>query len=94
MQRYVALKQELVAEGVWCGGQALQPASMATGLRVRDQQVVLHHGPFVESADHLIGYYLVDCADLDHAVEVASRVPAASVGTIEVRPVWDYEALV
>ena len=92
MSAYAALKQQLVDEGVWCGGQALQPPPMTSGVRVRDGDVVLHDGPFVETSDHLIGYYLVDCDDLDHAVTVAARIPAARYGSIEIRPVWDYEA--
>lgn len=92
--RDAALKQELIDEGVWCGGQALHPSSMGTGVQIRGERVVLHDGPFVETSNHLIGYYLVDCHDLDHAVEIAARIPAAAYGSIDVRPVWDFEALV
>ncbi len=93
MERYAELRRELEDEGVWCGGQALQPTTMATAVQRRDGEVVLHDGPFVETSDQLIGYYLVDCDDLDHAVSVAARIPAVDFGTVEVRPVWDYEAL-
>lgn len=92
MERYAALRRELEDEGVWCGGEALQPAAMGTGVRRRDGHTVLQDGPFVETSDQLIGYYLVDCDDLDHAVEIAGRIPAVDHGTVEVRPVWDYEA--
>lgn len=92
MERYAELRRELETEGVWCGGQALQPGTMTTAVRRRDGEVVLHDGPFVETSDQLIGYYLVDCDDLDHAVSIATRIPAVDVGTVEVRPVWDYEA--
>lgn len=94
MRRYAALKRQLVDEGIWCGGEALQPPSASTAVQVRDEQVVLFNGAPVGSPDHLIGYYLVDCTDLDHAVDVATRVPAAGCGTVEVRPVWDFEAIV
>lgn len=94
MEHDAALKQELIDEGVWCGGQSLQPTSMATGVRVRAGQTMICDGSFVKTSDQLIGYYLVDCDDLDHAVEVAVRVPAAAYGAIEIRPIWDYEALV
>lgn len=93
MERDRDLRAELEAEGVWCGGQALEPTVVATGVRVRDGEVLLHDGPFAETHDHLTGYYLIDCDDLDHAVSVAVRVPAAEYGTIEIRPVWDYEAV-
>lgn len=93
MQRYADLRSELEAEGVWCGGEALQPSTMGTGVRRRGGETVLDDGPFVETSDQIIGYYLVDCDDLDHAVEIAERIPAAEIGTIEVRPVWEYEAL-
>lgn len=93
MERYAALRHELEGEGVWCGGQALQPASMATGLRRVEGEIVLSDGPFVETSDHLIGYYLVDCDDLGHAISIAGRIPALDHGTIEIRPVWDYEAM-
>ncbi|MFW2334046.1 YciI family protein [Ilumatobacter sp.] len=92
MARYAALRGDLEVEGVWCGGEALQPAAMATGVRRRDGRIVLSEGPFVETSDQLIGYFLVDCDDLDHAVEVAARIPAVDDGAIEVRPIWDYEA--
>ena len=93
MERYAALRRDLQHEGVWCGGEALQPASMATGVRRRNGELVLNDGPFVETSDQLIGYYLVDCDDLDHAIRIAARIPAVDDGSIEVRPVWDYEAL-
>lgn len=94
MQAYARLKAELIEEGVWCGGQALQPAAMTTGLRVRDDHLVLHEGPFVETSDQIIGYFLVDCDDLEEAIGVAARIPAARSASIEIRPIWDYEALV
>ena len=85
--RYQTVRHDLEDEGVWCGGEALQPSTSATGLRVRDGRVVLHDGPTVGSTDRLVGYYLVDCDDLDHAIEVSARIPIAEHGTVEIRPV-------
>lgn len=87
--RYQTVRHDLVDEGVWCGGEVLQPSVSATGLRVRDGRTVLHDGPTVGSTDRLVGYYLVDCDDLDHAVQVSARIPIAEHGTIEIRPVHE-----
>jgi hypothetical protein len=88
--RYQTVRQALEDEGVWCGGEALQPSASATGLRVRDGRVVLHDGPTVATSDRLVGYYLVDCDDLDHAIEVSARLPIAEHGTVEIRPVHEH----
>ncbi len=93
MQAYAALKQELQAEGVWLGGQALQPAAITTQVRVRDREVLVVDGPLVETAEQVAGYYLVDCRDLEEAVAIAARIPGAVEGTVEVRPVFEYEQL-
>lgn len=87
--RYQTVRHDLVDEGVWCGGEVLQPSVSATGLRVRDGRTVLHDGPTVGSTDRLVGYYLVDCDDLDHAIEVSARIPIAEHGIVEIRPVCE-----
>jgi len=87
MAQHQTVRLGLEEAGVWCGGEALQPATSATGLRIRDGRVVLHDGPTVGSTDLLVGYYLVDCDDLDHAIEVSARIPVAEHGTVEIRPV-------
>ena len=91
--RYQALRRDLENEGVWCGGEVLQPAISATGLRIRDGRVVLHDGPTVTTTHQLVGYYLVDCDDLDHAISLSARIPVAEHGTIEIRPVREHEAV-
>jgi len=88
--RYQTVRRDLEDRGVWCGGEALQPPTSATGLRVRGGQAVLHDGPAVASTDRLVGYYLVDCDDLDHAIEVSARLPIAEHGTVEIRPVHEH----
>jgi hypothetical protein len=89
--QYQALRQDLEHSGVWCGGEVLHPSMSATGLRVRDGRVVLHEGPTVAS-DRLVGYYLVECDDLDHAIEVSARIPIAGHGMVEIRPVREQHA--
>ena len=58
-------------------------------MRVRNGEVLTTDGPFAETKEQLAGYYVVDCKDLDEAIEVASRIPGAQDGCIEVRPIWE-----
>jgi hypothetical protein len=70
------------------GGQQLQPVETATTVRVEGGQVLLSDGPFVEAKEHLGGFYLVEADELDAALEIAARIPAARMGgAVEVRPV-------
>jgi hypothetical protein len=73
------------------GGEALQPTSTATSVRVRNGDTLTTDGPFAETKDQLGGFYLVDCKDLDEAVEVAAGIPDARRGTIEVRPIMEVD---
>jgi hypothetical protein len=73
--------------GRWIGGEALQPVHTATTVRVRNGKVTMTDGPFAETKEQLAGFYMVDAKDLDEAIEIASRIPPARVGSIEVRPV-------
>jgi len=77
------------AAGVLLGGNALQPTSTATTVRIRDRQRITTDGPFAETREALGGYYLLDCKDLDEAIEWASQIPGALTGTIEVRPILE-----
>ena len=74
------------------GGDALQPIETATSVRVRDGKSVASDGPFAETKEQLGGFYLVNAENLDEAVEIASRIPDAVRGTIEVRPVMEFDA--
>ena len=94
MRAYAELKSDLQTEGIWLGGQALQPASLTTQVRVRERETLVVDGPLAETAEQVAGYYLVDCRDLDEAIDVAARIPGAAHGTVEVRPVFEYETLV
>jgi hypothetical protein len=75
--------------GVQRGGARLRPSSDATTVRVRDDEVLLSDGPFAESKEQMGGYDLIECADLDEAIEVASKHPVAKFGVIELRPIWE-----
>ncbi|MFI0450057.1 YciI family protein [Actinomadura sp. 6N118] len=80
--------EEMTARGVIRGGGGLRPPAEATTVRVRDDQVLLTDGPFAESKEQIGGFCLIECADLDEAIEIAARHPAAGYGTIEIRPLW------
>jgi hypothetical protein len=78
--------------GVHLGGEGLQPSATATTLRIQaDGEPIVSDGPFAETKEQLGGYYLLDCKDLDEALVWAKRVPMPG-GSVEVRPVMDYEA--
>jgi hypothetical protein len=76
-------------KGYLKGGEALQPTSTATTVRVRGGRTITTDGPFAETKEALGGYYLLDCANLDEAIEAAARIPGALHGSIEVRPIWE-----
>ena len=86
---YVAFQEEMTARGVLVGRERLRPTSGATTVRVRSAGLVVADGPFAETKEQIAGFYVIECADLDEAVEVAAGVPAALTGTVEVRPVWE-----
>jgi hypothetical protein len=79
--------------GVYAGGEGLQPTATATTIRVRDGERMLTDGPYAETKEQLGGYYLLECKDLDEALNWAAQIPEAANGAIEVRPVMDYEAM-
>ena len=79
----------MAERGVLQGGERLRFTTDATTVRVRDGEVLTTDGPFAETKEQLGGYYVVDCKDLDEAIEVAARIPGARVGSIEVRPIWE-----
>jgi hypothetical protein len=79
------LRQQLSSSGQYLDGAPLHPTSSATSVRIRSGKRLLTDGPFAETREQLGGYFLVDARDLDEAVDIASRIPAARWGTIEVR---------
>jgi hypothetical protein len=91
---YFAFTEELQAAGKMVAGDALQPTSTATSVRVRDGETLTTDGPFAETKEVLGGYYLIDVESLDEALAWAAKIPGAAHGTIEVRPVvTDYETV-
>ncbi|HKQ98243.1 MAG TPA: YciI family protein [Candidatus Polarisedimenticolia bacterium] len=77
----------LRASGRCVASEALQPIEMATTVRVRNGRVAVTDGPFAETKEQLAGFYLIEARDLNEAIQVASKIPPARVGSIEVRPV-------
>jgi hypothetical protein len=90
MEEYGKFTKSIIASGNFKAGDALQPTSTATTVRLKDGKPVVTHGPFAETREALLGYYLVEAKDLDQALEIAGRVPSAKIGAIEVRPVMVY----
>jgi hypothetical protein len=86
---HVALDEELKKSGHSIAAEALQPVHTAATVRVRDGKPFVTDGPFAETKEQLLGIYLINAGDLNDAIQVASRIPAARIGSIEVRPVWD-----
>jgi hypothetical protein len=80
--------EEVSGRGLIKSGDPVQPSSTATTVRVRDGTTQSSSGPFSTGAEQLIGFYVMDCKDADEAVAYAARVPAASVGAVEVRPIF------
>jgi hypothetical protein len=84
----IAWATEMDSRGIRLEGNALQATSDATTVRVRSGEVLLADGPFAETKEHVAGFDLMDCADLDEAIEAASKHPCAAFGAIEIRPLW------
>jgi hypothetical protein len=84
--------EEITKAGKNRGGNRLAPITSATTVRVRDGKRVTTDGPFAETKEQLGGYYLIDANDLDEAIALAARIPAARVGSIEVRPIVEMGA--
>jgi hypothetical protein len=91
-EAYNQFTKDIVDRGLMQSGEALQPTSTATTVQVRGGETLTTDGPFAETKEQLGGYYLVDCKDLDEAIEVAARIPGARNGSIEVRPVMEFPA--
>jgi hypothetical protein len=87
------LAQELNASGHYRAAGPLQPSSTATSVRVRGGKRLVTDGPFAETREQLGGYFLIDAKDLDEAIVIASRIPVARLGTVEVRPVLEIPGL-
>ncbi len=89
MEKSTAICHELNAQGKFLGASPLHPVATATSIRVRDGKRLITDGPFAETTEQLGGYYLVDVQDLDEAIAIASRLPPATRGTVEIRPIFE-----
>ena len=92
MEEYNAYSQMLRDRGAFVAGEALQPTQTATTVRVRDGQTMTTDGPFAETKEALGGFYQVEAKDLDEALQLGAACPGARYGSIEVRPIVDFEA--
>ena len=93
LEEYGAFTQSIIQSGNFKAGDRLQPATTATTVRVRDGKTLTTDGPFAETREQLGGFYIVDAKDLDDAVGLAARIPAAKTGSIEVRPIMMMNAM-
>jgi hypothetical protein len=87
------LCHELSSQGRFLGASPLHPVTTATCVRVRGGRRLTTDGPFAETTEQLGGYFLVDAANLDEAITIAGRIPAATKGTVEIRPVFELSGL-
>jgi len=87
MQAYGEYTEKAMADGVFNAGEGLQGTNTATTVRVRNGEVSTTDGPFAETKEQLGGFYILDCKDLDEAIEWSAKIPGASHGAVEVRPV-------
>jgi hypothetical protein len=89
LAEYGEWMKSMAERGVLQGGERLRPVADATTVRLRNGEVLATDGPFAETKEQLGGYFLVDCTDLDEAIDVAAKIPGARTGSIEVRPIWE-----
>ena len=87
MADYMAFTDGVKKSGHFVGGEALKPTQTASTVRVRQGKISTTDGPFAETKEQLGGYYLIEAKDLNDAIQVASRIPGAKTGSVEVRPI-------
>lgn len=87
MDEYNAFTALVRERGVLVSADALHPVTAATTVRVRDGRTMTTDGPFAETHEQLGGYYILDCRNLDEAIEMAAKIPGARSGSVEIRPI-------
>ena len=87
------LARDIHAAGQYLAAAPLHPTSTATSIQVRDGKSLVTDGPFAETREQLGGYFMIDAQDLDEAIRIASRIPGARFGTVEIRPVMELDGL-
>lgn len=93
MKGYFDANAKMQSDGVLRGGEGLKGVETATSLRIKSGKVETMDGPFAETREHLGGYYVVEVPNLDAALTYAALIPSAGYGTIEVRPLMDYNPM-
>ena len=91
MQAYQEFTARIQADGVFVAGDALQPSAAATTVSLETGKAIMTDGPFAETKEQLGGYYLLDCDNLDSALDYAAMIPTAKHGRVEVRPVMIFD---
>lgn len=89
-QEYMDYTNRIRKNGNYVAGEALQPVSTATTVRVKNGKTLTTDGPFAETREQLGGFYMVEAKDLDEAVALAAAIPASRTGSVEVRPIMPY----
>ena len=88
-QEYAEFTRELKLNGQFVSANRLRPPSEATTVRVRHGEILTTDGPYAETKEQLGGYFVIDAQDLNAAIRIAARIPAATFGSIELRPIAD-----
>jgi hypothetical protein len=91
MAAYFAFSRAAREAGVMLGGEALEPTTTATTVRVRGGTTLTADGPFAETKEQLGGYYMLECQNLDEAIAWAAQIPGAARGSVEIRPLVEFE---
>lgn len=91
LNEYMKFTAEINERGINLGGEALHATEAATTVRVRNGETLTTDGPFAETKEALGGFYIIDVADLDEAIAVAAKLPGSWYGSVEVRPVYQWE---
>ena len=92
MDGYRRFGEEVHGNGAFVAGEGLEPVSTATTVRVKGGERLVTDGPFAETKEQLGGFYLLDCKDLDEAIDYAAKIPGAQSGCVEVRPVRVFQS--
>lgn len=89
---YLRMAGEWAGRGVMRGGEILMPVAMATTVRVREGELLVTDGPFAETKEQFAGYYILELANIDEAIDAVRQLPVAAFGSVEVRPLVDFTA--
>jgi hypothetical protein len=91
MSAYFAFTDDIAKSGHMVHGEALQPVQTATTVRLRNGKLSTTDGPFAETKEQLGGFYLINAKDLNEAIQIAGRIPSARTGSVEVRPIMEFD---